>query len=90
MRRILPAYPNPFNPSTTINYVLSVSSTITVEVFDIVGRKVTTLFSGKKNNGTHTISWNASSQSSGVYLIKVKAENSSGSFTDIQKVTLIK
>ncbi|MFY0698480.1 MAG: phosphodiester glycosidase family protein [Balneola sp.] len=88
--RILPAYPNPFNPSTTINYVLSVSSTITVEVFDIVGRKVTTLFSGKKNNGTHTISWNASSQSSGVYLIKVKAENSSGSFTDIQKVTLIK
>ncbi len=88
--KLLPAYPNPFNPSTNIQYQLSVNSTVTVEVFDTIGRKITTLFSGNRSYGTHSLNWDASSVSSGIYLIKVKAINGSGSFTDIQKVTLIK
>jgi len=88
--KLLPSYPNPFNPSTTISYQLNESGTIKLEVYDITGRKVSTLFTGFKNTGTYTHTWNADNNASGVYLIKLNMTNSVSSFTDIQKVTLIK
>lgn len=60
-------YPNPFNPSTSISFRLQRTSSIQLEVFDILGRKVSTLFEGMKPIGTHTITFNASSLNSGVY-----------------------
>ena len=60
-------YPNPFNPSTNISFRLQRTSSIQLEVFDILGRKVSTLFEGMKPTGTYTITFNASSLNSGVY-----------------------
>lgn len=60
-------HPNPFNPSTSISFRLQRTSSIQLEVFDILGRKVSTLFEGMKPTGNHTIAFNASSLNSGVY-----------------------
>lgn len=82
-----PSYPNPFNPSTTIQYQLAEQAAVRVEVFDMVGRKVSTLLAGEQQEaGTHTIRFNASQLSSGMYFVRFKA----GSFQEMQKITLIK
>jgi ligand-binding sensor domain-containing protein len=84
---LAPSYPNPFNPSTTIQYQLPQQEAVHIEVFDMVGRKVSTLMGGEQQEaGTHTVRFNASSLSSGVYFVRLQA----GSFNKIQKITLIK
>ena len=83
---LYPNYPNPFNPITTINFMLSVTNDVTLSVYDIRGREVQILLNDYKTAGYHTINWNASSYSSGVYLIRMD----SGDFTQIQKVVLVK
>ncbi len=60
-------YPNPFNPSTQIAFSLPRESHVTVEVFDIVGRRVAKLIDEKREAGTHTVEFNAAGLSSGVY-----------------------
>lgn len=64
-------YPNPFNNSTTIKYSLSYSSSVVLEVYDILGRKITTLINETQDAGQHTITWHANDISSGVYLYKL-------------------
>ncbi|MEP0554754.1 MAG: T9SS type A sorting domain-containing protein, partial [Balneola sp.] len=59
---------------------------VKLEVFDILGRKVATLFDGKKSVGTHTVTFNASSLSSGVYFTRFTAGNT----VQVQKMTLLK
>jgi ligand-binding sensor domain-containing protein len=82
-----PSYPNPFNPSTTIQYQLPQQETVSLEVFDMAGRKVRTLIAGEQQKvGTHTMRFDASNLSSGVYFVRIQA----GTFQDIQKITLIK
>ncbi len=88
--KLLPAYPNPFNPSTNINYQIPQSGNVTLEVFDITGQKISTLFNGVKNPGSHTTIWNADNNASGVYLIKIKIQQKNFIWTDVQKITLIK
>ena len=66
-----PAYPNPFNAATTISFAISNQTEIDLAVYDILGRKVTTLFSGSVNAGTHRITWNAGDQTSGVYFYRL-------------------
>lgn len=88
--KLLPSYPNPFNPSTTINYRIPESSSVTLEIYDITGRKITTLYNGFKSSGTHSLTWNAHSNASGVYLVKIEMRHSNFIMTDIQKITLIK
>lgn len=80
------AYPNPFNPATTIRYELPTSGEVTVQVFDRIGRLVQTLEKGFKTFGAHTIAFNASELSSGLYLVRVQSKD------DVQttKVVLIK
>ncbi|SMO42654.1 T9SS type A sorting domain-containing protein [Gracilimonas mengyeensis] len=82
-------YPNPFNPVTVITYKLPVKSEVTLEVFDIAGRKVTTLLDQPQFAGTHTVNFDAGHLSSGVYFYKLSVTGSQ-SFTKVRKMTLLK
>ena len=73
---LMPAYPNPFNPSTVIGYFLPESGSVTFEVFDLLGQRIDVL--GEKNTavqaGYHSIHWNAQGFASGVYIIRMLVE----------------
>lgn len=85
-----PAYPNPFNPSTNISYQLPTSGQVKVEVFNINGQLINTLFNGRQNSGNYQYTWNAANISSGVYFVKVDLQTSSNIFSQVQRITLIK
>lgn len=70
-------YPNPFNPSTSIRFSLPASETVTLRVFDSLGRTVVTLLDQKLHAaGTHTVQFNAEGLASGVYLYRLEAGSS--------------
>ena len=79
-------YPNPFNAATTIKYDLPKASDVSIDIFDILGRKVETLVSGKQSAGSHTVIWNASNATSGVYFYKIQA----GDYSDTKRCLLLK
>ena len=79
-------YPNPFNPSTTIKYQIPNAGNVTLKVFDILGREVTTLVDEFKNEGRYEVTFNASKLASGVYIYKIQ----SGDFVNSKKMILIK
>ncbi|MFO8029512.1 MAG: N-acetylmuramoyl-L-alanine amidase [Cyclonatronaceae bacterium] len=79
-------YPNPFNPTTLIGYELPVNSEVSLEVFDMLGRRVAVLVDGMVEAGSHQVSFDAARLSSGVYIYKLKA----GSQTITRKMTLVK
>ncbi len=79
-------YPNPFNPSTTIQYGVSEAADVTLSVYNIIGRRVAVLVQEPKNPGYYSISFNASSLSSGIYFYRFET----GSFIETKKLTLIK
>ena len=79
-------YPNPFNPTTTINYQLPKMSYVTLRVYDILGRLVTTLVNDTKKAGYYSVEFNAASFSSGIYLYKLTAST----FTLTKQMMLIK
>lgn len=64
-------YPNPLNPTTTIEYVLPEAQNIKLQVFDITGRLVETLYNGHKEAGHWELTWDASNQSSGIYIYRL-------------------
>ncbi|MCE1188790.1 MAG: T9SS type A sorting domain-containing protein [Ignavibacteria bacterium] len=66
-------FPNPFNPVTTIKYSLAKKSFITITIYDALGRKIETLYSGEKEAGNYMIEWNAAKYASGVYLYQLCA-----------------
>ncbi|GBD88475.1 Ycf48-like protein precursor [bacterium BMS3Abin03] len=79
-------YPNPFNPTTTINYSLEGTGVITLKVYDILGREVTTLVNENKTAGNYTIKFNAYHLPSGIYFYRLM----SGSFSSTKKLLLLK
>lgn len=79
-------YPNPFNASTTIKYNLPEPGFVNIDIYDIMGRKIQTLVSQDQTAGSHSVVWNASNVSSGVYLYKIVA----GDFTQTKRCNLIK
>ena len=83
---ITSTYPNPFNPITTINYVLPENTDVMLDVYDINGKQITSLVNAFQFAGYHNIRWNASSFPSGVYLINMESSN----FKKVQKVVLVK
>ncbi|MGE5315391.1 MAG: T9SS type A sorting domain-containing protein [Acidobacteriota bacterium] len=79
-------YPNPFNPSTNIRFTVAKQQTVTLKIYDMLGREVETLVSGQMNPGTYTVQWNARSLSSGVYFYRLQ----SGEFVQTMKLMLMK
>jgi len=81
------AYPNPFNPSTTISYSIPDDiNNLNINIYDIKGRLVNQLYSGEQSKGEYQIVWNASNFASGVYFIHMLANNHQ--FT--KKIILVK
>lgn len=64
-------FPNPFNPSTRIEFALSDTKDVLIDVYDPLGRKVTTLVNGQLNSGFHSILFDGSGLASGVYLYRI-------------------
>jgi hypothetical protein len=84
-------YPNPFNPTTNIIYSVPVKSNVTLDVYNLIGQKVVTLFEGEVEAGKHASQFNASSMSSGMYLFKLTAVGENGAqFSSSKKMTLLK
>ena len=79
-------YPNPFNPTTTIEFSVLNSELVTIKVYDIIGNEINTIINNELLSGNHTINWNGSNQPNGVYFIRME----SGRFMDTKKVILLK
>jgi len=80
-------YPNPFNPTASISFVLPSDEKIKLSVFDVLGNEVDILFSDNLNAGEHTFTWDASEFSSGVYYFKL---NCCASHSSVMKALLMK
>ena len=80
------AYPNPFNPTTTINFSIPADTQVSIAVYNLQGREVVSLASGSYDAGYHQVIWNADTHSSGVYFVKMVA----GSYVNTQKLMLVK
>ncbi|MBU0517952.1 T9SS type A sorting domain-containing protein [bacterium] len=83
---LLKAYPNPFNPSTTIQFVMPKAGQLNLAVFDLQGRLVSELVNGYRQAGNHSLSWDASALTSGVYLCRIQT----GEVTSTTKLVLMK
>lgn len=84
-------YPNPFNPSTTIEFNVKTNSFVTLNVFDILGRNVSSLVNEKLSAGSYRVNFNASLLSSGVYYYRLNAIDDMGSsFVDTKSMILVK
>lgn len=83
---ILSNYPNPFNPTTTIQFSVNTRTFTTLGIYDISGKLVHTLVRGNFEAGEHEIIWNASNHSSGIYFVEL----TSGKNRSVQKLVLLK
>ncbi len=80
------AFPNPFNPTTTIEFALPTTEMVSLSVFNINGQLVNTLVNGAMDAGNHSVTFDASNLSSGVYLYTIEA----GAYTATNKMVLVK
>ena len=80
------AYPNPFNPVTTLNFSLPESQEVMLQVYNLQGRVIETLVNSNIEAGYHSVQWNADNYSSGMYFVKMVA----GEYIDTQKLMLVK
>ncbi len=83
---ISPAYPNPFNPMTTIQFSIPELSRVAVSIYDLQGRLVETLVDEKLSPENHIVQWDAKGFSSGIYFILLNG----GERREIQKIVLVK
>ena len=89
---LYPAYPNPFNPNTSISYELPTDGMVYLAIYDVMGRKVSTLVSSKiQRAGYHHVTWNATnnlgqSVAAGMYIYTIQA----GDFRETRKMILLK
>jgi uncharacterized protein (TIGR02145 family) len=84
-------FPNPFNPTTQISFILPQADFVTLKIYNSTGQLVRTLVNGNMNKGYHTFEWNATNDNgnnlaSGIYLYRLQA----GSFVQTNKMTLMK
>ena len=78
--------PNPFNPTTAISFTIPAAGNVTVDVYNVAGQKVDSLVNGMMSAGRHSVVWDATGYSNGVYFYTVK----SGDFSKTMKMTLLK
>jgi len=81
-----PAYPNPFNPATTIAFDLPEAQQVKVAIYDLNGREVATITNREYSAGSHSVKWNAGDYGSGVYVYRLNA----GSFVATGKLVFVK
>ncbi|NLI16981.1 MAG: T9SS type A sorting domain-containing protein, partial [candidate division Zixibacteria bacterium] len=79
-------YPNPFNSTTQIEFELASPTIITLDIYDICGRKIVNIVKGEFTAGKHSASWDASGMTSGVYFIRLN----NGSKTTTKTITYLK
>ncbi len=79
-------YPNPFNPTTIINYQLTFNSFVTLRIFDLQGKEISTIVNKKQLAGSHSVEFNATNLSSGIYFYTLQTEN----FKETKKMLLVK
>ena len=79
-------YPNPFNPSTTIRFAIPQSDRVTLRVYDLLGRDVSTLVDEVRSAGEYTIQFNAAGLASGMYYYRMQ----SGNFSEMRKLLLLR
>ncbi len=83
---LLQNYPNPFNPSTTIKFSMPKAGTVSLKVYDQLGKEVALLSDGYRNQGTYEVTFDASDLSSGVYFYNFSGEG----FSETRKMLLVK
>lgn len=89
--RLAANHPNPFNPSTTISLDISRTGAVQVDIYDVAGRRVRSLFAGNLESGSHELVWNGRGQdgrmaAAGVYFARLKTE----SVIDTRRMLLVK
>ncbi len=83
-------YPNPFSESTTIGYLLSEQSEVTITIYNPLGERVNELVKQSKPAGKHEALWNAKDFSPGIYFYEIRAVNENGTFRQVNKISLVK
>ena len=83
---LINAYPNPFNPITTIKFGMPNDMNLSIQIFNLEGRLVDNLFDGFKSSGYHKLEWDGTNHPSGLYFIKIVA----GNYVNTQKLMLVK
>ena len=84
-------FPNPFNPTTQINYEMPEDALVKVVIFDVMGRKVKTLMNESQSSGYHSLLWDATNDmdesiSAGMYIYTIQARN----YRSSKKMVLLK
>jgi unsaturated rhamnogalacturonyl hydrolase len=80
-----PAFPNPFNPQTTINYTIHINGHVQLSVYDLRGNEINTLVNQSQNSGEYSVLFDASNLASGMYIYRLKV----GSFEQSRRIILI-
>jgi hypothetical protein len=83
---LFPAFPNPFNPFTTIEFDLPKTSEVTLKIFNILGEEVATLVSDRLSTGSYSYEWDASNLASGVYLYRLET----GNYVETRKMVVMR
>jgi len=81
------AYPNPFNPSTNIEFSIPKSGFVSMKILNLIGQEVSILVSQRLNSGTHKYMWNASEFASGIYFYRLEVD---AEFVQTKKMILVK
>ncbi|MEQ8523334.1 T9SS type A sorting domain-containing protein [Gracilimonas sp.] len=84
--RLNPAYPNPFNPTTSITYSMEKAGNVRINVYDMLGRFITTLINTSQIAGEHRVLFNADNLASGIYIVRMEADG----YQKNQLITLLK
>jgi hypothetical protein len=87
-------YPNPFNPTTTIAYDIAIGGDVRLQVFDLLGREIRTLFSGKQERGRYTVQWNGTDGagnpvSTGLYYCRLSTTEAGQQHLEVRKMLII-
>ncbi|MBN1465886.1 T9SS type A sorting domain-containing protein, partial [candidate division KSB1 bacterium] len=88
-------FPNPFNPSTNIEFQSALDTSVKIEIYNVYGQLVNTLLDGEKKTGVHSVTWrgvdqNGESLASGIYYYRMTAQNGDEMFTMTRKMMLLR
>ena len=88
------AYPNPFNPTTTLSFDIPIDSQVSLTIYNLQGRQIVSLIDRNIDAGYHSVVWNADAHASGIYFVKMLAYPSEkgvvGEYINTQKLMLVK